>query len=60
MYLLCLHLRFDYSPTYIDKGCNMESVANRIAWTKWKNCGQTCLANDYILVNQAVKVSYLY
>ena len=30
-------------------------TANRLAWGKWLNCGQTCLAPDYVLVTPETK-----
>lgn len=43
------------SPCIIDRGVNMSLVAKRIVWGKYLNCGQTCIAPDYILVDKAVK-----
>ena len=46
-----------YSPSYVSEGCDLEAVCNRIAWTKYKNAGQTCISVDYILVQASVEVS---
>lgn len=40
------------SPVYIDKSADIAITAQRIAWGKWLNAGQTCIAPDYILINQ--------
>ncbi|PVU94886.1 hypothetical protein BB561_002200 [Smittium simulii] len=33
---------------------DLETVAKRIVWGKFTNCGQTCLAVDYILVEKTI------
>lgn len=43
------------SPVIVDKSANIDVAARRIAWGKWLNAGQTCIAPDYILVDNAVK-----
>lgn len=42
-------------PVVVEDDANIEISAKRIAWGKWMNCGQTCLAPDYILVQPSVK-----
>ncbi|GAB1603612.1 aldehyde dehydrogenase, dimeric NADP-preferring-like [Argonauta hians] len=37
------------SPVYVDKSCDIATVANRVMWGKCSNSGQTCIAPDYIL-----------
>lgn len=37
------------SPVYIDSSANIAITAQRLAWGKWMNAGQTCIAPDYIL-----------
>lgn len=39
------------SPVYIDESADMTITAQRIAWGKWMNAGQTCIAPDYILTS---------
>ena len=41
---------------YVDKNSDLSLVARRIAWGKFINAGQTCLAPDYILCTEDVKV----
>lgn len=41
------------SPVIIDETANMELTARRLAWGKFVNCGQTCVAPDYVLVHQS-------
>ncbi|OKH35894.1 aldehyde dehydrogenase family protein [[Phormidium ambiguum] IAM M-71] len=43
------------SPCIIDSDINIEYTARRIAWGKFLNAGQTCIAPDYLLVNQKIK-----
>jgi aldehyde dehydrogenase (NAD+) len=38
------------SPVYIDKSADINITAQRLAWGKWMNAGQTCIAPDYILI----------
>ena len=43
------------SPCIVDETANLEVSAKRIVWGKIINAGQTCVAPDYILVQQKVK-----
>jgi aldehyde dehydrogenase (NAD+) len=43
------------SPCIVDKDANIEIAANRIAWGKTINAGQTCIAPDYLFVHESVK-----
>ena len=38
------------SPVVIDSSANLKKAAQKIAWGKCSNNGQTCIAPDYILV----------
>jgi aldehyde dehydrogenase (NAD+) len=38
------------SPAIVDSTANLEVAARRIAWGKYLNAGQTCIAPDYVLV----------
>jgi len=40
------------SPVFIDETTNIDQAAKRIAWGKFINCGQTCVAPDYVLINE--------
>lgn len=42
------------SPVYIDDTVNLQEAARRIAWGKFLNAGQTCIAPDYVLGSTAV------
>nr|XP_036858376.1 aldehyde dehydrogenase family 3 member B1 isoform X3 [Manis javanica] len=37
------------NPCYVDDNCNPQTVANRVAWSRYFNTGQTCVAPDYVL-----------
>ncbi|MEM7323581.1 MAG: aldehyde dehydrogenase family protein [Actinomycetota bacterium] len=41
------------SPVLVDDSANVEVTARRLAWGKWLNAGQTCVAPDYVLVTEA-------
>ncbi|MCM4164741.1 MULTISPECIES: aldehyde dehydrogenase [unclassified Arenibacter] len=43
------------NPTIVDKTASINLAAKRIAWGKFLNAGQTCIATDYILVHEDVK-----
>ncbi|XP_075892139.1 aldehyde dehydrogenase, dimeric NADP-preferring-like [Nelusetta ayraudi] len=43
------------SPCYIDKNCNVRVACRRITWGKFVNCGQTCIAPDYILCEPCIQ-----
>jgi aldehyde dehydrogenase (NAD+) len=47
------------SPVVVDKSANISVAARRIAWGKWLNAGQTCIAPDYILVDNSVKAKLI-
>lgn len=43
------------SPCIVEPDAGIERAARRIAWGKYFNAGQTCIAPDYLLVNRSVK-----
>ena len=43
------------SPCIVDETANIELAARRIVFGKFINCGQTCVAPDYILCHRSVK-----
>jgi aldehyde dehydrogenase (NAD+) len=47
------------SPTVIDEEVDLKSTAKRIAWAKFINNGQVCIAPDYILINKKLKDKFL-
>jgi aldehyde dehydrogenase (NAD+) len=47
------------SPTIIDETANVDAAAKRIAWAKYSNNGQICLAPDYLFVHESKKDEFL-
>ena len=43
------------SPCIVDSSAKIKLAAKRIAFGKFLNCGQTCVAPDYILCHESVK-----
>ncbi|KAM8975457.1 aldehyde dehydrogenase family 3 member A2-like [Pelodytes ibericus] len=43
------------SPCYIDKDSDIDIASRRITWGKFVNCGQTCIAPDYILCEKSIQ-----
>jgi len=41
------------SPTIIDETASIKTAAKRIAWGKFVNAGQVCIAPDYIYVHES-------
>jgi aldehyde dehydrogenase (NAD+) len=42
------------SPAIVSARANIDVAARRIAWGKFVNAGQTCIAPDYVLVERSV------
>ena len=47
------------SPCIIDKSADLRIAARRVVFGKFLNCGQTCVAPDYVLCDQSVKEEFL-
>lgn len=47
------------SPAFVDYSADLKQAARRIAWGKFSNAGQTCVAPDYVLVHQNAKAVFL-
>lgn len=43
------------SPCIVDETADLDVAAKRIAWGKFMNAGQTCVAPDYLVVHKNVK-----
>jgi aldehyde dehydrogenase (NAD+) len=41
------------TPAVVDESADIATAAERIAWGKFFNAGQTCLAPDYVLAHQS-------
>ena len=47
------------SPCIIDSTANIKLAAKRIVFGKYLNCGQTCVAPDFILCEKSVKEQFI-
>ena len=47
------------SPCIVDATANIKLAAKRIVFGKYLNCGQTCVAPDYILCERSVKDAFV-
>lgn len=47
------------SPTIVDETANIEQAATRIAWGKFLNNGQICIAPDYVFVHESQKDQFV-
>lgn len=47
------------SPCIVDETANIRLAARRIVFGKYLNCGQTCVAPDYILCHVSVKDAFV-
>lgn len=45
------------SPAVVDRDADLETAAKRIAWGKFLNAGQTCVAPDYLYVHEEVAIN---
>ncbi len=54
---VCLELG-GKSPCIVDTEIDMKVAARRIIWGKFINAGQTCVAPDYVYVNQHIRKEF--
>jgi aldehyde dehydrogenase (NAD+) len=47
------------SPVIVDETANVKTAAEQIAWGKYFNNGQTCIAPDYLLIHESVKEPFM-
>lgn len=47
------------SPAIIDKTANLRVAAERIAFGKVLNAGQTCIAPDYVYIDETIKDAFI-
>jgi len=47
------------SPAIVDRTANLDEAAKKIAWGKSFNSGQICIAPDYVLVDESVRVPFV-
>lgn len=47
------------NPCIVDESANIKISARRIVWGKFFNCGQTCIAPDYIIVHHSIQSDFV-
>jgi aldehyde dehydrogenase (NAD+) len=47
------------SPVIVDKTANLDEAARKIAWGKFLNSGQICIAPDYLLVDETIRTEFV-
>ncbi|RZN84734.1 MAG: aldehyde dehydrogenase family protein [Winogradskyella sp.] len=47
------------SPVIIDQSANLKQAAEAVVWIKHFNCGQTCIAPDFIFIHESIKQEFL-
>ncbi|OKY27117.1 aldehyde dehydrogenase family protein [Thalassotalea sp. PP2-459] len=47
------------SPVFVDRSADINISAQRIAWGKWLNAGQTCIAPDYVMVEHSLLPAFI-
>ena len=47
------------SPVIVDRTADLDEAAKKIAWGKFFNSGQICIAPDYLLVDEAIRDPFL-
>jgi aldehyde dehydrogenase (NAD+) len=47
------------SPVIVDETANIDEAAKKVAFGKFYNCGQICIAPDYVLVHERVRGAFL-
>ena len=47
------------SPCIVDREVDLDIAAKRIAWGKFYNAGQTCVAPDYVLVHRDIHEAFV-
>lgn len=55
---VCLELG-GKSPCVIDASADLALAARRVAWGKWYNAGQTCVAPDFLYVHESVYAEFV-
>ncbi|MFC3561312.1 aldehyde dehydrogenase family protein [Pedobacter jamesrossensis] len=47
------------SPAIIDNSADLKKAAEKIAWGKLVNAGQTCIAPDYVLIDEKLEIEFV-
>ena len=46
------------SPVIVDRSANLAEAATKVAWGKFFNSGQICIAPDYLLVDESIRAPF--
>ncbi len=46
------------SPAFVDETADLQVAAEKICWGKFTNAGQSCIAPDYVLVDERVREAF--
>ena len=47
------------SPVIVDRSADLDEAARKVAWGKFLNSGQICIAPDYLLIDESVREEFL-
>ncbi|KAG0249074.1 Aldehyde dehydrogenase [Mortierella polycephala] len=47
------------SPAFVSKDVEIDVAARRLTWGKFFNCGQTCIAPDYLIVERGIEEEFI-
>jgi aldehyde dehydrogenase (NAD+) len=47
------------SPTIVDETANLDKAVSKIIFGKFMNTGQTCIAPDYVLIDERIKDDFI-
>lgn len=48
------------SPCIVEKSADIRLAAKRLAWGKYLNAGQTCVAPDYVVIDETIKDEFIH
>ena len=48
------------SPAFVDESGDLEHAVKRLAWGKFMNCGQICVAPDYVICSKVRSRTFYY
>jgi aldehyde dehydrogenase (NAD+) len=47
------------NPCIVDETADLKLAAKRIVWGKFVNAGQTCIAPDFVLIHEKIKLEFI-
>ncbi|KAF9987754.1 Aldehyde dehydrogenase [Mortierella antarctica] len=47
------------SPAFVTKDVDVSTAARRLTWGKFFNCGQTCIAPDYVIIERGIEQEFV-